>query len=166
MYRPMWCFIVCLLAAIPFVSGCPSSKTAPPPKDADSDSQPQKEQHAASIREVLRLDKQYAGQADQDARRDRVLATRTLVRNMQNIDLLKCPTEFQDAYLKHCYAWADLVPLVEKYDGFSGSLMAFVEGLSGQYKGDIELARIRKNIADTVYEVERISLRYGVQAKH
>jgi hypothetical protein len=82
---------------------------------------------------------------------------------MRQIDLRDCPDDFRDAYLKHVYAWSELVPLLQKYDGFRGGLRAFLEGLTGQFKGDVESDRIRKGIKDTFYEVERAALKYGVQ---
>ena len=83
----------------------------------------------------------------------------------RKIDLTRCPSDFQQAYIKHIYSCSELPPLLEKYDGVGGAVTAVLEGLADKFEGDKEWKRITKSISDTSREVEVVALKYGVQKR-
>jgi hypothetical protein len=143
--------------------GCKDSKTA---------SQTKQEDHfPAAIREVLAKDQAASTRFRREEKDDRLDAVRRYCQALRRIDLRQCPNDFQEAFLKHIYAWEELVPLLEKFDGLTGDLMSLFEvGSSVVTKqsltteGDREFARVRQAISATYFEVEKAALRYGVQA--
>jgi hypothetical protein len=151
---------VCLLS-IGCSKSVPTGKSTPDSDRAATD----KERHATAISVVLAKDKQLGERAKDEIKKGSNASTviQLCVDEMRKINLIQCPPEFQEAYLKHVYAWAELPSLVQRYEGISGTLLAFLEGAVGKYEGDAEAKRIQKGIRETFLAVETIALRYGVQ---
>lgn len=156
-----------LLAAVPLAMfiGCGGNQSANNKTQAD--------QHAAAIREVLAQDKKAGEKCTEEVNGDRLAAVRTYCLTLRRIDLRRCPPDFQEAFLKHRYAWEEVIPFLEKYDGFTGDLIslfeigsAIISNQSLTTDKDREFERIRKTISATYFEVERTALRYGVQVDH
>jgi hypothetical protein len=133
----------------------------------------QLDRHATVIKAVFDLDRAAGERFKTDVKADRVAAARAYTQTLRGIDLRSCPADFQEAFLKHRYAWGELVPYLEKYSGFTGDLIvlfelgsAIVTRTSLTTEGDREFDRIRRGITQTYYEVEKVALRYGVQADH
>jgi hypothetical protein len=76
---------------------------------------------------------------------------------LKQIDLNPCPQDFQDAFLKHAYAWGNLALLAENTTGLKGAM----RGLGGI---DVtpEVHRAQREVSDTWFEVDRIARRYQV----
>jgi uncharacterized protein YceK len=148
--------------ALAALSGCGSATS-----DSTSSVQAKRQRYADAITAVLARDKQLSDWAvteiEKGANAPAVL--QLCVDEMRKIDLTGCPAEFQQAYLKHVYAWSEVPPLMRKYEGVRGFFTALLEGAAGTYDGDAEAKRIQKGIRDTLLEVETIALRYGVQQK-
>ena len=125
-------------------------------------------QQATAIKQVLAKDKQISDWMEAEVKKGTHAPTvvRMAVGRMRKIDLTRCPSGFQQAYLKHVYAWSEMPPLLEKYDGVGGFFTSFLEGLTDRYDGDKEAKRIQKSIRETFLDVETVSLKYGVQQGH
>jgi hypothetical protein len=76
---------------------------------------------------------------------------------LRNIDLSECPQDFQQAFLKHAYAWSNLATVAESTSGLTG----FFRGLGGTDVAP-EIQRAQREISDTWLEVDRIARTYGV----
>ncbi len=133
----------------------------------------QTDKYATAIRKVLDEDKSAAERCTEAAKLDQLAAMREYAQTIRRIDLLSCPADFQEAFLKHKYAWQEVVPFLEKNDGFASALIDLFEVGAAIYRdqsltteGDREFNGIRKSINATFYEIERTALRYGVQIEH
>lgn len=76
---------------------------------------------------------------------------------LRNFDLSGCPQDFQDAFLKHAYAWGTFANVAESVAGIKG----IVRGFNGA-DAEPEIQRAQKEITDTWLEVDQIARRYGV----
>lgn len=146
-------------------SGCSAPKPSAPVNQNDA--------YTAAIHKVFEKDHKAGNIFKSEVKSDRLAAARNYTLALRRIDLRSCPTDFQEAFLKHRYAWDELALLLEKYDGFTGDLLALFELGSAianerslTTEGDKEYDRVRRAIAASYFEVEKIALRYGVQAGH
>lgn len=128
------------------------------------------DRYAVAIQEVFGQDKAAGEKCKADVKVERLAAVRAYSLALRRIDLRRCPPDFQEAFLKHRYAWEEVVPFLEKYEGFTGDLIslfelgsAIIDKYSLTTDKDREFDRIRKTITATYFEVEKIALRYGVQ---
>ncbi|MBA4192779.1 MAG: hypothetical protein C0467_32850 [Planctomycetaceae bacterium] len=142
-------------------------------RDEPATTHTQTPDYATPIRAALNQDRSAGEKFREAAKTDKLAAVRDYLQALRQIDLRACPVDFQEAFLKHRYAWEELLPFMEKYDGYTGDLVAFFElgsaiinNQSTTTEGDREVARIRKAISASYFEVEKIALRYGVQAQH
>ena len=117
---------------------------------------------AAAIEHVIKEDARLAAIRDTQADKSPAEAIRSYARAMKQIDLRNAPPEMQEAYLKHANAWARAASFVDKYSGWGGGLIAFLEGVSGSTAMEDSEARVGKEIEDTWLEVEKIALKYGI----
>ena len=69
----------------------------------------------------------------------------------------ECPEEFQAVYLKHAYAWNNMVTVAKSTTGLNG----FLRGLGGTDVGP-EIQRAQREISDTWLEVDKVARTYGV----
>ncbi len=113
------CRIVAVVVTAFVISGCTN----------------QKEEYKKAIHSVLDQDAQ-TGKVDRSSIDSFVYSSKTKALNMKNIDLSKCPPEFQAAYIAHSIAWAKKYDIAceikmfdEKYNSFSGFFSAFLRGL-------------------------------------
>ncbi len=153
-----------VIAVVAILAGC--SRSTPTPST-------QPDRHAEAIKQAFDQDRIAGNKFKQDVKVDRLAAARAYVQALRGVDLRSCPHDFQEAFLKHRYAWDELVPHLEKYAGFSGDLLALLEFGSAVIAkrslttdGELEFERIRKGITSTYFEVEKTALRYGVQSQH
>ena len=146
-------------------SGCGCGSGQPTPGQTQAD------RNTVAIREVFRQRAIAAEKYTAGMKNDRLAATQNYVHALRQIDLRPCPSDFQDVFLKHRYAWDEIPPFLEKYpesivgDGlklFEFSLAVVKHG-SLTTEGEKEFERIRKSISSTNFEVEKTALRYGVQ---
>lgn len=116
-----------------------------------------------AIEHIIKEDARLASIRDAQANDSPAEAIRNYARDMKRIDLRKAPPEIQEAFLRHANAWARAASYVDKYSGWGGGFIAFLEGLSGSTAMEDTEARVGKEIEDTWLEVEKIALKYGVQ---
>jgi len=92
---------------------------------------------------------------------------------LNNIDLTKCPADFQEAFLKYISSFYKAKNLIEEYDNNAGfykftdvlSIGASSLGLSnGSTRWD-KKETARATIGDAWLQLKQIALRYGVQYK-
>jgi hypothetical protein len=145
--------------------GCSRAAPTAPPAQPD--------RHAEAIERALEQDRLAGDEFKRAVKANRLAATRDYLQAVAKIDLRPCPPDFQEAFLKHRYAWEELPSHLEKYAGLSGDLLSMMEfGEAVITKGSIttegerEFERIRKGIRESYFHVERTALRYGVQARH
>jgi hypothetical protein len=139
------------ILAVCLVAGCGKSSSGPARPDP-----------AAAIRQVVQQDK---------AAHDEIAATigvwdriwgnpkkiALYAQRLKQIDLSPCPQEFQDAFLKHAYAWGKLAVVADSASGLKG----IMRGMGGV---DVtpEVHRAQREVSDTWMEVDRIARRYQV----
>lgn len=135
--------------------------------------QSQKARYAAAIREVFAQDNAASKKCKQAVKTNRLEALRAYVQALRQIDLRSCPADFQEAFLKHRYAWDEIIPYLEKYSGFAGDVLGLFEfgvavimDRSLTTEGDKEFVRIRKAIASAYFDVEKVGLKYEVQVEY
>ena len=147
--------LLLVLLLIFLVSRC--SNSHPTPKGFDSGSA-SSQKYAAAIEEVLQKDRENS-QRMQSRHSDKA-AVQEYVQAFDRIDLRACPPEFQQAFLKHKDAWSATLPIIEKYEGFSGGLLALLEGMS---KVEDSVKEVDGRIRETWRECQLIALRHGVK---
>lgn len=154
-----YCLLVLACAA---GAGCRGAVSATPAGD----------RYAAAITAVLAEDKAASDRCRAADDGEKPGAVRDYVKAVHEIDLRGCPPEFQEAFLRHAYAWDEVIPFLDKYDGLIGAAVTLFEYGSAVSAGtlttekDRALERIRRGIALTYLDVERVALRHGVRAGH
>lgn len=77
---------------------------------------------------------------------------------MRSVDLTRCPVDFAEAYQRHLQTWEDVVLYLSQFNGVAGAIYALLfDDLTGK------AVAFDAKLAETWREVERISLRHGVQ---
>ncbi|MCB1086370.1 MAG: hypothetical protein KDM63_04945 [Verrucomicrobiae bacterium] len=122
---------------------------------------------AGAIEEVLQTDMRIAKNAKNSYRYDLGGRARFITREMQRIDLAKCPPEFRVAFQRHVNAWNEAIP----YIAADNAANAFLEGLYSGYTQDYsalgwshqqaQLAAYQ--IAQTYEEVLTVAAAYGAR---
>ena len=127
--------------------------------------------HATAIRKVVSLDRKaqqecFGQRGEWDDLVDPANGARQYAEALRQINLAKCPKEFNDAYIRHIQAREKLVLELNDKAGIKGIIKSFISGLTGDLAAgarmDEDLKGCRRDALDSWHQVENVARKYGV----
>ncbi|MCE9555424.1 MAG: hypothetical protein K8T91_18900 [Planctomycetes bacterium] len=122
-----------------------------------------KPNYAGAIEEVLKQDRINAATFNRDRKTNGdTIAVKRYAAAMESVDLRSCPESFQQAFLRHKFAWQKQAQLLEKYDNVLGTIEA-VLGLGTSDGVVAQQQEISKEIEKSWQECQKIAVHYGAR---